>query len=105
MKIKNIISIIVLAAIAMGIGLFQHNVPKQILAKHGSGDIWYCPMHPHYTSDRPGKCPICGMDLVKEEVVPIQQKSAVEGYTTISVTAQKQQLIGVRTAVVTKESV
>lgn len=27
-------------------------------------DIYYCPMHPDYTSDRPGSCPICGMDLV-----------------------------------------
>ncbi len=23
-----------------------------------------CPMHPHYISDDPGTCPICGMDLV-----------------------------------------
>ncbi|TGM86363.1 efflux RND transporter periplasmic adaptor subunit [Leptospira licerasiae] len=30
-------------------------------------DIYYCPMHPHYTSDRPGTCPICNMDLVKRE--------------------------------------
>ncbi|MEI1278131.1 efflux RND transporter periplasmic adaptor subunit [Leptospira venezuelensis] len=30
-------------------------------------DIYYCPMHPHYTSDRPGNCPICNMDLVKKE--------------------------------------
>ncbi len=26
-----------------------------------------CPMHPHYVSDRPGTCPICGMDLVALE--------------------------------------
>ena len=26
-----------------------------------------CPMHPHYISDRPGTCPICGMDLVALE--------------------------------------
>ncbi|TGK04227.1 HlyD family efflux transporter periplasmic adaptor subunit [Leptospira langatensis] len=30
-------------------------------------DIYYCPMHPTYTSDRPGTCPICNMDLVKKE--------------------------------------
>lgn len=28
---------------------------------------YYCPMHPDYTSNRPGSCPICGMDLVKKE--------------------------------------
>ena len=26
---------------------------------------YICPMHPQITSDQPGKCPICGMDLVK----------------------------------------
>ena len=26
-----------------------------------------CPMHPHYVADRPGTCPICGMDLVALE--------------------------------------
>ena len=28
---------------------------------------YHCPMHPNYTSDKPGKCPICGMDLVPNE--------------------------------------
>src|SRR5512135_2736078 len=25
---------------------------------------WQCPMHPQVIRDKPGKCPICGMDLV-----------------------------------------
>jgi len=28
------------------------------------GQKYTCPMHPHYVADRPGSCPICGMDLV-----------------------------------------
>ena len=28
------------------------------------GQKYTCPMHPHYIADRPGSCPICGMDLV-----------------------------------------
>lgn len=28
------------------------------------GNIFTCPMHPKVTSDHPGKCPQCGMDLV-----------------------------------------
>ena len=31
---------------------------------------YYCPMHPTYTSDRPGDCPICNMKLVKREDQP-----------------------------------
>ncbi len=30
-------------------------------------EVWYCPMHPTYTSDRAGQCPICNMTLVKQE--------------------------------------
>jgi len=30
-----------------------------------SKDIYYCPMHPQYHSDRPGTCPICNMNLEK----------------------------------------
>lgn len=26
--------------------------------------IYTCPMHPEITSDKPGRCPKCGMDLV-----------------------------------------
>lgn len=27
--------------------------------------LYACPMHPEVTSDQPGKCPKCGMTLVK----------------------------------------
>lgn len=29
--------------------------------------VYACPMHPEVTSDKPGTCPKCGMDLVKQE--------------------------------------
>jgi hypothetical protein len=28
--------------------------------------LYTCPMHPEVTSDKPGKCPKCHMDLVKK---------------------------------------
>src|ERR1039458_4308129 len=28
---------------------------------------YHCPMHPHYHSDKPGVCPICGMRLVPDD--------------------------------------
>lgn len=32
---------------------------------HGH-DVFTCPMHPTVVSDRPGACPVCGMDLVRK---------------------------------------
>ena len=29
--------------------------------------VYTCPMHPEVTSDKPGKCPKCGMDLVPKK--------------------------------------
>ena len=41
-------------------------------SEEGAG--WHCPMHPTYTSDKPGDCPICGMKLV-----PIPQSEPAGG--------------------------
>ncbi|MEO7530227.1 MAG: heavy metal-binding domain-containing protein [Sediminibacterium sp.] len=30
------------------------------------GVVYTCPMHPQIKKDKPGKCPICGMELVKK---------------------------------------
>jgi len=35
--------------------------------KEKSGVTYVCPMHPNVISDKPGKCPDCGMDLVKKK--------------------------------------
>ncbi len=32
-----------------------------------AGQVYTCPMHPEVTSDKPGKCPKCKMDLVLQE--------------------------------------
>lgn len=33
-----------------------------------------CPMHPEVISKKPGKCPICGMTLVKQKLTDAQKK-------------------------------
>jgi hypothetical protein len=40
-----------------------------------AGVTYTCPMHPQIVRDAPGKCPICGMNLVKRET-PAPQGTA-----------------------------
>ena len=102
MKTKNIILIVILTVAALGIGIFisQHNMSTRSSINQGHHDIYYCPMHPKILYDHPGRCPICGMDLVKKISAPLGQESGLTGYATISVAPQRQQLIGLRTQVV-----
>ena len=57
--------------------------------------VYYCPMHPSYTSDRPGDCPICNMKLVKKEEPEARPADAREGQG-VYISPEKQQLIGVK---------
>ena len=65
-------------------------------------DIYYCPMHPHYTADKPGNCPICGMSLVKKEEKE-KGHSAVGDAHAVSLNNNQMQLIGIRTEPVVKK--
>jgi Cu(I)/Ag(I) efflux system membrane fusion protein len=63
-------------------------------------------MHPGYTSDRPGECPICGMNL---EPIPAMAaggdtagRGDVPGLATVELGPERIQMIGVRTAVVAR---
>ncbi len=42
-------------------------VPFQLRAGDEKSQLYYCPMHPSYTSAQLGQCPICHMDLVLKE--------------------------------------
>ena len=59
-------------------------VRRGVIGGQGAGQAtYYCPMHPTYTSDRPGECPICHMDLVKLE----EQSGAAPGATALAAPA------------------
>jgi Cu(I)/Ag(I) efflux system membrane fusion protein len=40
---------------------------------HEKKTVWTCSMHPEIRMDKPGKCPICGMDLI-----PLQENAGSE---------------------------
>jgi len=131
---KNLLlgAIIAVALLGGGITAYRH-----FHGGHGAQaqtEIYYCPMHPDYTSDKPGNCPICGMHLVKREntssaerkikfyrspmnpsatsltptkdemgmdYVPVYEDAtggaSVAGHGTVSLTPEKQQMIGLKT--------
>jgi Cu(I)/Ag(I) efflux system membrane fusion protein/cobalt-zinc-cadmium efflux system membrane fusion protein len=115
--------------------------------------LYQCPMHPTYTSDKPGDCPICGMKLVPVEsqdkpdetpaapptkikiktmyrstmapnevsdkpgkdsmgmdMVPFEVEEGgavteVGGRIQVKISPQRQQLIGIKTALVRSQSI
>jgi len=63
-RTKNIIFLILLlTSISCSDIKNRHDVQKEA----ATTELYTCPMHPEIIQERPGKCPICGMDLVKEE--------------------------------------
>lgn len=66
-------------------------------SKQATTDVYTCPMHPTAISDKPGACPVCGMDLVRkarageevkitEDLAPLLQspdEAVLAGITTI----------------------
>ena len=68
-------------------------------AQHAdAAKIWTCSMHPQIRRDGPGKCPLCGMDLV-----PV--KKSAGGVRTISISPDVRKLMSVQTVPVTRRYV
>jgi len=65
--------------------------------------FWYDPMHPAYKSDKPGIAPDCGMQLVPKYAEDETATSKMPA-GTVTIAPEKQQLIGVRTATVERQS-
>ncbi|MCB0385555.1 MAG: efflux RND transporter periplasmic adaptor subunit, partial [Bdellovibrionales bacterium] len=137
---------IVLLFLTSALALFQLSCTKSSHENHQGADgkgervkkvaKYVCPMHPQITSEKPGSCSICGMDLVPVEAEEDsgepkhpdhsqhqthsedegweavgggsgdRDSKPVEpqGHTHFKLSLDKQQLIGVKLAVVKKRS-
>jgi len=70
MKKKLLFSIILAAGLTLGnFSGYQVNgqTPAQGKSMKQQTVKYTCPMHPEIRSDKEGKCPKCGMDLIKVE--------------------------------------
>ena len=80
---------------------------REVSSEKSKKQLYHCPMHPTYISDKPGDCPICGMRLVpmKEEDVSHKEHetAGVPGQATVTISPEREQLIGVKTDVVKKQ--
>jgi hypothetical protein len=69
MKMKLILTL-VLALLTGGYLFVAAAGCKRQGADKTAHEVYYCTMHPQVTSDKPGKCPICHMDLVIRPAAP-----------------------------------
>lgn len=86
--------------------LFFHNSgPKESdqagISETAEETIWTCSMHPHIRMDKPGKCPICGMDLIP--LSQMQSDSGTLDPMAIHLSAEAAQLANVMTTVVSRQ--
>jgi hypothetical protein len=72
-----IIALIVIALFVTGFWLnSRYGIFKSCPLTRAAKDIYYCAMHPNFTSDKPGSCAICGMTLVKKQTTRAVQVTA-----------------------------
>ncbi len=87
----------------------QAEIEKTAHIKPGQ---FYCPMHPEVVQDKPGKCPKCGMSLVEKKEAPAGHEghatgtsaAPVPGRISVSLSADKRQMIGLALSKVEKRS-
>jgi len=92
------LTLIFLLGIFLGWLFFYHSATSE---KHNNsvseniGTIWTCAMHPQIRRNKPGKCPICGMDLI-----PLNQNPVSSGSNTIELSTDALQIANVQTSIV-----
>ena len=117
-----IVVALVSAALAAGLVLwlpllFHSNAGAEHAGEGASATVYHCPMHPSIVQDPPGTCPICGMNLVEVAAssahapgshgaaapgAPGSASPSVGGLAPVEIDPARQQLIGLKTAEVTR---
>ncbi len=91
------IAIALVAGIAVGALIFRGGSETHDHAAEGKAadDVWTCSMHPQVKAPKPGKCPICAMDLI-----PLSELGATADGRVFSMSESAKKLAGVSTSAV-----
>jgi len=96
-------SLILTGGIFLGWLFFHSSAKSEDKQNHtveiAKGTIWTCAMHPQIRMAEPGKCPICGMDLIA-----LNQDGTTTDPDAIQMTKEAAQLANVLTSVVSKQN-
>lgn len=78
-------------------GLHEDHVAED----HQSSTVYTCAMHPQIRSDKPGNCPLCGMELI-----PIleEEDDGADGDYTVKLTNAAMKIAEVSTSVIQKKT-
>jgi Cu(I)/Ag(I) efflux system membrane fusion protein len=86
----------------------DHNHTEEAHSKKVSSaqaeTIYTCPMHPQIRQPNPGRCPICGMELVLAETDNATNSSA-EAPPSIEIPLADRRLAGIKTILVTPRTI
>ncbi len=95
---------LLVAGILLGWLLFRNNQNEPVKTESTDSQnktIWTCSMHPQIRKDEPGKCPICGMDLIP--LNQLKSDTVAMDPMAIHLTPEAIQLANVMTSKVSKQ--
>ena len=78
------------------------SVPTLGRAHESQAEVWTCSMHPQIRQPKPGKCPICGMDLIP---VVLGSSSESNSFRQISLSPSARKLAEIEVAPAERRSV
>lgn len=97
-------ALLVVTGLALGWLFFHQSAADDKVARTGMHEysdtenaIWTCSMHPQIKMDKPGLCPLCGMDLI-----PLQEVNVETDDQSIKMSESAMKLAEVQTTIVGK---
>lgn len=98
---RTVALVVALVLVALGtagtiVWMRSRNAKQAEHTAQRAAEVWTCPMHPEVREPHPGKCPKCGMDLVKETATAAPPSEETPR-AAVQLDTRRRQLLNVRT--------